>query len=309
MISFTDDMTVTDDNIRHKQSTTDCIRNELKQKQRELDELKKIEQDKTSVYGPWMADCLKAIANENRFHQKPIGPIGRHIRCIDPRWSYAVEKHLASIMSAFICTDIHDEKILLELFSYYSRAYRPTIYVMKFTDVVHNISGTLGQVRHANLLPIHQVLKIDNVTVECALIDFKQVEATILLDDLEHAKRVRQSGVLRWERVDRRVKQVVEAWTYDGSNIKLDKAFRIYTNDKQPARYFTSNNSESLSNDELISDITRLHEQINQVNVSITELKKIRQTTSDNLEKIKKDSNDNKMKIKDLNKVIKSTSE
>jgi chromosome segregation ATPase len=247
MASFTDDMNINNESIRKKQSTINCIQNELKQKQQDFDELKKIEKDKTNVYGPWMSDCLKAIENENRFHQKPIGPIGRHIRCIEPRWSYAVEKHLAPIMSAFICSDSHDEEILLGLFSYYSRGYRPTIFVRKYSERVHNVSGTLDRINGGNLLSIYQVLKIDNVTVECVLIDFKQIEATILLNDLQHAKHIRQSGVLRWDKIDKKVKQVVEAWTYDGSNIKLDKAFRIYTNDKQPARYITSNNTQSLS--------------------------------------------------------------
>jgi len=233
--------------------------------------LKKI---KTSVYGYWMPERLKAIENDNRFHKKPIGPIGRYIHCIEPRWSYAVEKHLAPIMSAFICSDNDDEKILLELFSRYSRGYRPMISVRKYAEQIIDVSGTLNQIRQANLLSILQVLKIDNITVACYLIDFRQIEATILLDNLEHAKRIRQSGVLRWQRVDRKVKQVVEAWTYDGSNVKLDKAFRIYTNDKQPARYFTSNNTQSLSTNELESDIKRLNDQINQMNQSINELKK-----------------------------------
>ncbi|CAF4124706.1 unnamed protein product [Rotaria sp. Silwood2] len=304
MTSFTDDININNDNIQNKQSTIDFIQNELKQRQHDIDELKKIEKDKTNVYGTWISDCLKAIENENRFHRKPIGPIGRYIRCIEPRWSYAVEKHLAPIMSSFICTDVHDEGILLELFAHYSRGYRPTIFVMKYPERVHDISGTLDRVRRANLLSIYQVLKIDNIPVECVLIDFKQIEATILLEDLQHAKRIRQSGILRWERIDKKVKQVVEAWTYDGSNVKLDKAFRIYTNDKQPARYFTSNNTQSLTINELNIEITRLNEQIKQMNLSMHELKSIRQTTKDNLDKMKHMSHENQKIINELNKQL-----
>ncbi|CAF1103411.1 unnamed protein product [Rotaria sp. Silwood1] len=302
--SFIDDININNDNINNKQSTIDCIQNELKQKQHDIDELKKIEEGKTNVYGAWISDCLRAIENENRFHKKPIGPIGRHIRCIDPRWSYAVEKHLAPIMSSFICTDVHDERILLELFGFYSRGYRPTIFVMKYPERVHDVSGTLERVRRANLLSIYQVLKIDNITVECALIDFKQIEATILLEDLQDAKRIRQSGILRWERIDKKVKQVVEAWTYDGSNIKLDKAFRIYTNDKQPTRYFTSNNTQSLSINELNMEITRLKDQIKQMNLSMNELKTIRKTTKDNLDKTTNMNHENQKKINELNKQL-----
>jgi chromosome segregation ATPase len=304
MSSFNDDMNLSNESIRRKQSTIICIQDELKRKQQELDEIKKIEKDKTSVYGIWMEDCLKSIDNDNRFHRKPIGPIGRYIHCINPHWSYAVEKHLGAIMSAFICSDNHDEKILLEIFSKYVPDHRPMVSVRKYSEQAHNISGTLNRIRNANLLSIYEVLRIDNITVECALIDFRQIEATILIEDLQAAKRIRQSNVLNWKSVYKEVKQVAEAYTYDGSNVKLDKAFRIYTNDKQPVRFFTSNNTQSLSTNELELEIKRLNEQINQMNLSINEMKKIRQTTIDNCENMKRATTENKKKIKELNKVI-----
>lgn len=306
MSTCTEDITIKNEGIKKQQSTIVCIQNEMKQKQQDIEELFKIEKDKASVYGIWMTDCLKAIENDNRFRQKPIGPIGRYIRCTDPRWSYAVEKHLASIMSAFICSSNHDESILLELFSYYCTHTnkRPVIYVRRYSNEVPDVSGTLEHIRRANLLSIYQVLKIDNITVQCALIDYRQIEATILLDDLQHAKRIRQSGILRWDNVYQKVKQVSEAWTYDGSNVKLDKAFRIYTNDRQPAKFFTSNNTRALSINELNIEIKRLNEQINEINLSIDKLRTNRQTTIDNLEKIKRSTTENKKKIKELNKVI-----
>lgn len=304
MSSFAEDINITNENIRKKESTKMSIENELKQKQQDLHELEKLEKDQTNAYGPWMNDCLRAIEHERRFHSKPIGPIGRYIRCRDPHWSYAVEKHLAPIMSAFICADNHDERILLEIFSRYSQGYRPTIFGRKFSQKVPDVSGTLGHIQRANLLSIYQVLQIDNITVECILIDLKQIEATILIEDLQHAKQIKQSGILNWQRVDKKVKQVAEAWTYDGSNIKLDKAFRIYTNDKQPARYFTSNNNQSLSSNEVRADIKRLSEQIQQMNSSVIELRKIQQTTVNNLEELKRETTANKRKIRDLNKVI-----
>ncbi|CAF1454444.1 unnamed protein product [Adineta steineri] len=305
IVSFNDDINVNDDTIRTKQSTIDCIQNELRQKQQELDELKKIDNDKTNVYGSWMSDCLKAIQADNRFHAKPIGPMGQYIHCTEPRWSYAVEKHLSGIMVSFICTDVHDEKILLEIFDNYNeRNYRPTIYRMRHTDRAHDVSGTLDRIRHANLLSIYQVLKIDNKTVECVLIDYRHIEATILVENLDHAKNIRQTGVLHWQAIDKKVKRVAEAWTYDGSNVKLDRAFRIYTNDKQPARYFTSNNTQSLSNNEINIEIKRLQEQINQMNLSMNELKTIRQTTVNNFQNMQRASLENKKKIQELSQEL-----
>ncbi|CAF2313380.1 unnamed protein product [Rotaria sp. Silwood2] len=304
IMSLTEDIRINDENIRDKQITIDFLTNELKQKQQNLDELIKLDQDKTNVYGKWMPDCLKRIQKDQRFHKKPIGPIGLHIHCIDSHWSYAVEKHLAPIMSSFICTDNHDEKILLEILSSYSFDRRPPVYIRAHTTKVHDVSGTLKHIKQANLLSIYDVLKIDNITVECALIDFKQIEATILLENLEEVKQLRQSETLHWEKIDRKVKQVVEAWTSDGSNIKFDKTFRIYTNDKQSIKYFFTHNIESLSIDELENDIKRPHSQIQEMNTSINELKTIRKTKMDEINQTKRASTNNKKKIKELMKVI-----
>ncbi|CAF3335461.1 unnamed protein product [Rotaria sp. Silwood1] len=302
--SLTEDIRINDENAHDKQITIDFLKNELKQKQQNLDELIKIDRDKTNVYGTWMSDCLKRIQKDQRFHKKPIGPMGRYIHCIDSHWSYAVEKHLAPIMSSFICTDNHDEKILLEILSSYSFDRRPPVYVRAHSDKVHDVSGTLEHIKQANLLSIYDVLKIDNITVECALIDFKQIEATILIENLEQVKQLRQSEILHWEKIDRKVKQVVEAWTSDGSNIKFDKAFRIYTNDKQPIKYFLTHNTESLSIEELEIDIKCSYSQIQQMNTSMDELRTIRKTKLDEINQAKKASTNNKKKIKELMKEL-----
>ena len=321
-MSLTDDMRINDENIRDKQITIEVLKNELEQKQQNLDELIRINQGKKDAYGTWMSDCLQEIQNEERFHKKPIGPVGKiclnifysyilsfslgyYIQCIDSRWSYAVEKHLAPIMSAFICTDNHDEKILVEILTSYSLDQRPPIYVRAYSDKVHDISGTLKYVKQANLLSMYDVLKINDITVECALVDFKHIEATVLLENLEQARQIRKSGVLRWEKIDRKVKQVVEAWTYDGSNIKLDKTFRIYTNDRQPMKYFLTHSTQSLSIEQLEIDMKRSCEQIQQMYVSTNRLLAIRKTTTDKINKAKKASVNNENEINELTKVVK----
>ncbi len=207
-------------------------------------------------------------------------------------------------MSSFVCSDNHDEKLLIEILSSYSSDHRPPIYIRTYSDHVHDISGTLQNIRQANLLTIYDVLKIDDVTVQCTLIDLKQIEATILVENFEEMKKIRQSGILAWKSVDRKVRQVVEAWTHDGSNIKLDKTLRIYTNEKQSMRYFLSNNTQSLTIAELESDIKSSSEQIKQMRESLNKLKTIRQTTMEEINQTKKASANNKKKIKELMKVI-----
>ncbi|CAF3898576.1 unnamed protein product, partial [Rotaria magnacalcarata] len=304
MIALNNDMRANNENILEKQITMDFLKDELKQRQQNLDESIKINQDRTKAYGMWMSDCLKAIQNDERFHKKPLGPIGNYVHCIDFHWSYAIEKHLASIMPSFICSDKHDEEILLEILSSYALDCRPPIYIRAYSTKVHDISGTLKRIREVNLLPIYDVLKIDDVTVECALIDIKQIEATILIENLGPVKELRQNKLLRWERIDGKVKQVVEAWTFDGTNIKFDKTFRIYTNEKQPLKYFLTNNIQSLSMEKLEVDIKLSYSQIQDINSSMKELKGTRQTIADEMNQTKISIANSKTKINELMKKL-----
>ena len=203
-------------------------------------------------------------------------------------------------MSSFICCDNDDEQILIEILSSYSSNYRPPIYIRTYADQVHDISGTIQYTKQANLLTIYDVLKIDNTTVECVLIDFKQVEATILVENIGEAKAFRQSGRISWKKINGKVKHVTEAWTYDGSNVKLDNTFRIYTNDKKPIRHFLANSTQSLSIDELKSEIKSSREQIQQMNKSLNQLKTIRQTTMNEINQIENKSAQNKQTINEL---------
>lgn len=303
MISLINDSNAIKDKIRTKEASIDCIKNELKQKQNDLHDLKKIEKDKTNAYGTWMSTCLQAIESDNRFHKKPIGPIGRYVRCTDPHWAYAVEKHLSSIMAAFICSDNHDERILLDIFSKHCHGSRPTIHVTRFPETPPDVSGTLEKIKRAQLLSIYQVLRIDNVVAESVLIDSKQIEATILVQDLQEIKRIRQSGVLRWERIHKKVKQVTDAWTADGLNITLGAAFRIYTNERQPMKYFKSTSTQSLSADELNENIKRLNDEVKRTDSLLNELKTNQKKIKDNLEKINQMIVGNQKKIIELTKV------
>ena len=207
-------------------------------------------------------------------------------------------------MSSFICSDNEDEQILLEILSSYSSDHRPPVYVRTYSDQVHDISGTLNYIKQANLLCIYDVLKIENITVECVLIDLKQIEATILIENLEEAKQIRQNGKLNWKKIDQKVKQVVEAWTVDGSNIKFDKTFRIYTSEKQVMKYFLTNSTQLLSIKELELSMKTLNDQIIQTKELMDQLVIVRQTILEEINQAKITTENNKKKIKELNKVI-----
>lgn len=199
-------------------------------------------------------------------------------------------------MSSFICTDRHDENLLIELFSLFTSNYRPTIFVHKFADHVHDISGTLERIQRANLLSMHQVLVIENVTVECVLIDEKQIDATILVENITEAQRLLQSGVLQWQNINGKVRRVVEGWTRNGSNVKFDRTIRIYTSHTKPTRYFRVGFDGKLLEDEMTEMKRLLHEQKNEIN----DLQREREMICQQLDKLKRSSTDEKQKLQKL---------
>lgn len=82
LTSLRTEICINDENIQEKQTLFDSLKNELKQKRQNLDELNTIYRNKEDAYGVWMSDCLKAIQNDDRFHKKPIGPIGNAFKII-----------------------------------------------------------------------------------------------------------------------------------------------------------------------------------------------------------------------------------
>lgn len=199
-------------------------------------------------------------------------------------------------MSSFICTDRHDENLLIELFSLFTSNHRPTISVHKFADRVHDISGTLERIHEANLLSMHKVLVIDNVTVECVLIDEKQIDATILIKNITEARCLWQSGVLRWQNINGKVRRVVEGWTRNGSNVKFDRTIRIYTSHTKATRFFRLDFDGKLLEDEISRMKRSFNEQMNEIN----DLNKEREQIRQQLDKLKQSSTDEKQKLQKL---------
>jgi len=298
LLALNNEMYICEEKIEERQTVLNLLRNQFQRKQ--------IDRDRVNIHAIWMNDCLKTIENESKFHEKPIGPISQYIHCLSEHWSYAVEKHLAPIMSSFVCSNNDDEKLLIDILSSYSSAYRPPIYVRKYANRVHDISGTIESMRKANLVTVYDVLKIENTTVACVLIDYKQIEATILVENLDEFRQLKSNGRLQWKQIDRKVKQVAEVWTFDGANVKLDSTSRIYTNDKQPRRFFLTDQTQTLAHDEYQADIRTLEDQIQDINDELNKLNMNKQRIHDEIKQTEKQSTDNKQKIDQLMKVIQS---
>ena len=62
-----------------------------------------------SAYPPTMPRLLSAIRQDDGFEEKPVGPIGNHVRLLKAEWSSVLEKQLGSSLDSFIVTGKRDQ--------------------------------------------------------------------------------------------------------------------------------------------------------------------------------------------------------
>jgi chromosome segregation ATPase len=58
---------------------------------------------------------LRAIEEERRFRETPVGPMGRHVKLLKPEWSSILESSFGASLNAFVVTSKADQTILSEL--------------------------------------------------------------------------------------------------------------------------------------------------------------------------------------------------
>lgn len=62
-----------------------------------------------------MSRLVSAIKEDQGFLQKPVGPVGQHVRLLKPLWSSVLEKSFGGALSSFIVTSKQDQSRLSAL--------------------------------------------------------------------------------------------------------------------------------------------------------------------------------------------------
>jgi chromosome segregation ATPase len=64
---------------------------------------------------PALGKLLKAVANESRFRETPVGPMGRYVELLRPEWASILEKSFGASLNAFVVTSKDDHTILSDM--------------------------------------------------------------------------------------------------------------------------------------------------------------------------------------------------
>lgn len=89
--------------------------NEMDQCEAQLTRLLQDKGQKQGAYKPSMHRLLTAIQNDSGFREKPVGPMGNHVRLLKPLWSNILEKSFGGALETFIVTNKPDQSLLLRL--------------------------------------------------------------------------------------------------------------------------------------------------------------------------------------------------
>ena len=135
-----------------------------------------------------MPDLVRLIERENRFSQKPIGPIGAKIRVLKPVWSPILEKTFGGSLNGFIVTSHADQQVLSGLVK---RANMNNIPILIANSRPINTEGREPDPQFDTIL---RVLEFDDPLIRGQLIINNYIEQVILVEDRKRAEQIMFNG-------------------------------------------------------------------------------------------------------------------
>lgn len=135
-----------------------------------------------------MPKLLQQIRNDGGFRERPVGPIGLHIRLLKPIWSSVLEKSIGNLLSGFIVTSKADQLRLSSMIRRMNLDFCPVIIGN------HHSIDTTGHEPDQQYDTVLRVLDIDNDLVRRQLIINQGIEQTILVEKRSDAMRILYDG-------------------------------------------------------------------------------------------------------------------
>ncbi|KAI6709378.1 hypothetical protein B2J93_4901 [Marssonina coronariae] len=139
-------------------------------------------------YDRKMSDLLKAIQNDRGFREKPVGPMGLHVKLLQPKWSAVLEATLSGALNGFVVTSKADQTRLSSLLKQFNMGY------CQVSIGDSSPIDTTGHEPDPEYDTIYRVLNIDNELVKRQLIIGSIIDQTILIASRSEAIHVMYSG-------------------------------------------------------------------------------------------------------------------
>lgn len=166
----------------------------VKQQEQNLKQLAEHRNSQDLAYHPNMPSLLKALQQERNFQDRPIGPLGKHVRLLKPEWSSILEKSFGSGLNSFIVFGKNDE-ILLSNIMRRTKCSLPIF--------IANPQPLEIKEPDSRFDTVLRVLEIDNEAVKKQLVIANAIEQTLLIPDMSEASDALYAGGRPLENVKR----------------------------------------------------------------------------------------------------------
>lgn len=176
------------DEFRSSDGPITTKRQELNSAKQRLQKLMSDRGNGMAGYDPKIPRLLDMIRKSSDFQQKPIGPIGMHVKLLKPIWSTVVETALGRMSSSFIVTSKADSVRLQKMANQIGLG---DLNVIIGNNQPIDITGHEPDPHYDTIL---RVLDIDNDSVRRQLIIGQNIEQTLLIEDQKDAYRVMYQG-------------------------------------------------------------------------------------------------------------------
>lgn len=141
-----------------------------------------------SGYDPKVIRLMTMIKDDKQFRERPVGPVGLHIRLRNPIWSNILERSIGNILGGFIVTSKADQQRLSELMRRFGIENSPVV-------IGNNHPIDLrGHEPDESLETVLRVLDIDNELVRRQLIINQAIEQTVLIEDRREGEQLMYAG-------------------------------------------------------------------------------------------------------------------
>ncbi|KAK2877826.1 hypothetical protein FQN49_001144 [Arthroderma sp. PD_2] len=135
-----------------------------------------------------MPVLLRAIAAEHGFAQPPVGPLGKHVRLLKPKWSSILENAFGTTLSSFVVTSKRDMNMLSSIMQ------RVNCVCPIF---IGNSQGRIDTSAHEpdpQFDTALRILEIDDDTVRRQLVINHGIEQMLLIENVDEASKVMFDG-------------------------------------------------------------------------------------------------------------------
>ncbi|PMD14070.1 P-loop containing nucleoside triphosphate hydrolase protein [Hyaloscypha hepaticicola] len=139
-------------------------------------------------FDPKMSRVLQQIRNDAGFREKPIGPLGRHIRLLKSEWSHVLESTMNAALTSFIVTSKPDQMRLSNILRQNNMTW------CQVAIVSNEPLDHTGHEPDPQYDTVLRVLDIENDLIKKHLIISQAIEQTILVPDRKNGIRIMFEG-------------------------------------------------------------------------------------------------------------------